>query len=77
MTFVSEKFKIICIDKNFDRIRRKNFLECIDFAYKFEEGERDSYIEKINADYTTFVTELQNNLAQTYHCLKKFMKNYQ
>ena len=25
-----------------------------------------SYIEKINADYTTFVTELQNNLVQTY-----------
>ena len=66
MPFVSEKLKIICINKNFDRIWRKNFLDCIDFAYKFEEGEKDSYIEKINADYTTFVTELQNNLAQTY-----------
>ena len=66
MPFVSEKLKIICINKNFDRIWRKNFLDCIDFAYKFEEGEKDSYIEKINADYTTFVTELQNNLVQTY-----------
>ena len=66
MPFVSEKLKIICINKNFDRIWRKNFLDCIDYAYKFEEGEKDSYIEKINADYTTFVTELQNNLVQTY-----------
>ena len=30
MPFVSEKLKIICINKNFDRVWRKNFLDCID-----------------------------------------------
>ena len=66
MPFVSEKLKIICINKNFDRIWRKNFLDCIDYSFKFEEGEKDSLIEKINENYNTFITELQNNLAQTY-----------
>ena len=66
MNFVSEKLKIICINKNFDRVWRKNFLDCIDFTYKFEEGEKDTFIEKINENYTTFLTELENNLAQTY-----------
>ena len=66
MPFVSEKLKIICINKNFDRVWRKNFLDCIDFSYKFEEGEKENLIEKINENYTIFVTELQNNLAQIY-----------
>jgi len=66
MNFVSEKLKIICINKNFDRVWRKNFLDCIDFSYKFEEGEKENLIEKINENYTIFVTELQNNLAQIY-----------
>ena len=66
MNFVSEKLKIICINKNFDRVWRKNFLDCIDFTYKFEEGEKDNFIEKINENYTTFLTELENNLAQIY-----------
>ena len=66
MPFMNEKLKIYCINKNFDRVWRKNFIDCIDFAFKFDEGEKDNYIQKINEDYESFINELGNVLAQTY-----------
>ena len=66
MPFVSEKLKIICINQNFDKVWRKNFIDCIDFTFKFEEGEKDNLINQINDNYDSFVVELGNNLAQNY-----------
>ena len=66
MPFVSEKLKIICINQNFDKVWRKNFIDCIDFTFKFEEGEKDNLIKQINDNYDSFVIELGNNLAQNY-----------
>jgi hypothetical protein len=66
MPFVSEKLKIICINQNFDKVWRKNFIDCIDFIFKFEEGEKDNLIKQINDNYDSFVVELGNNLAQNY-----------
>ena len=67
MPFVCDTLKIICINKNFDRVWRKNFLDCIDYNFKFEEEEeKNSLIQQINENYESFVVELGNNLAQTY-----------
>ena len=57
MPFVSEKLKIICINQNFDKVWRKNFIDCIDFIFKFEEGEKDNLIKQINDNYDSFVVE--------------------
>ena len=66
MNFVSEKIKIICINKNFDRIWRKNFVDCIDYTFKFEEAEKENLMQQINENYDSFVNLLGNNLAQNY-----------
>ena len=65
MPTVSDNLKIICINKNFDRVFRTNFLDCVDFIYKFED-DKDNIYNTLNDDYGKFISGLLLKLAGIY-----------
>ena len=65
MPMISDNLKIICINKNFDRYFRANFLECVDFVCKFE-NEKENYFNKINDDYGKFTAGIVMKLGEFY-----------
>ena len=65
MPSVSDKIKIIIINKNFDKNYRNNFLECVDLLYGLE-PEKAQCMEDLNSNYETFLKCLLIKLAEKY-----------
>ena len=65
MPTISDKLKILKINKNFDRNYRNNFLECIDLLYGLE-PDKLQCIEDLNTNYENFKKCLLINLAEKY-----------
>ena len=65
MPTISDKLKIININKNFDKNYRNNLLECIDLVYGLE-PEKTQCIEDLNANYENFIKCLLIKLAEKY-----------
>ena len=65
MPTISDKLKIININKNFDKNYRNNLLECIDLVYGLE-PEKTQCIEDLNASYENFIKCLLIKLAEKY-----------
>ena len=65
MPSVSDKLRIININKNFDKNYRNNLLECVDLVYGLE-PEKTQCMEDIGKDYDNFMKTLINKLAEQY-----------
>ena len=65
MPTISEKLKILKINKNFDKNYRNNFLECLDLLYGLE-PEKAQCIEDLNNNYENFLKCLLIKLAEKY-----------
>ena len=65
MPTISEKIKILKINKNFDKNYRNNFLECVDLLYGLE-PEKAQCMEDLNSNYETFLKCLLIKLAEKY-----------
>ena len=65
MPTISEKLKILKINKNFEKNYRNNLLECIDLLYGLE-PEKTQCIEDLNANYDNFIKCLLIKLAEKY-----------
>ena len=65
MPTISEKLKILKINKNFEKNYRNNLLECIDILYGLE-PEKTQCIEDLNANYDNFIKCLLIKLAEKY-----------
>lgn len=64
MPTISDKLKIIAINKNFDSVFRNNFIECINKLYKLE-PDKETFIEPINETYSKIISGLLSKLGQT------------
>ena len=65
MPSVSDKIKIIIINKNFDKNYRNNFLECLDFLFTLE-PEKAQYIENLEQKNENFIKCLLIKLNEKY-----------
>ena len=65
MPSVSDKNKIIIINKNFDKNYRNNFLECLDFLFTLE-PEKAQYIESLNEKNENFIKCVLIKLNEKY-----------
>ena len=65
MPSISDKIKIIIINKNFDKNYRNNFLECLDFLFNLV-PEKTQYIEKLNEKNETFIKGILIKLSEKY-----------
>ena len=65
MPSVSDKNKIIVINKNFDKNYRNNFLECLDFLFTLE-PEKAQYIENLEQKNENFIKCLLIKLNEKY-----------
>ena len=65
MPCVSDKIKIIKINKNFDKNYRTNFLECLDFLFTLE-PEKAQCIETLNEKNENFIKGLLIKLNEKY-----------
>ena len=65
MPTISDKLKIIKINKNFEKNYRNNLLECIDLLYNLE-PEKSQCIEDLNARHENFIKCLLIKLAEKY-----------
>ena len=65
MPTISDKLKIININKNFERNYRNNLLECIDIMYGLE-PDKLQCIEDLNINYENFIKCLLLKLAEKY-----------
>ena len=65
MPTISDKLKIININKNFEKNYRNNFLECIDLMYGLE-PDKMQCIEDIKNNYDNFIKCLLLKLAEKY-----------
>ena len=65
MPTISEKLKILKINKNFEKNYRNNLLECIDILYGLE-PEKSQCVEDLNANYDNFIKCLLIKLAEKY-----------
>ncbi len=65
MPTISDKLKIININKNFERNYRNNFLECIDIIYGLE-PDKLQCIEDLNNNYENFIKFLLSKLSEKY-----------
>lgn len=63
---VSDKLKIIAINKDFDRIFRDNALECINKLFKLE-PEKEIMTPTLNEEYDKFIESLLGQLVERYH----------
>ena len=64
MPCISDKIKIIEINKNFDKNYRNNFLECLDFLFTLEE--KDKYVESLNEKNENFIKLMLIKLNEKY-----------
>ena len=65
MPSISDKNKIIIINKNFDKNYRNNFLECLDFLFTLE-PEKAQYIESLNEKNENFIKCVLIKLNEKY-----------
>jgi hypothetical protein len=65
MPTISDKLKIININKNFERNYRNNLLECIDIMYGLE-PDKLQCIEDLNNNYENFIKCLLLKLSEKY-----------
>jgi len=65
MPTISDKLKIININKNFERNYRNNFLECVDIMYGLE-PDKLQCIEDLNINYENFIKCLLLKLGEKY-----------
>ena len=65
MPTISDKLKIININKNFERNYRNNLIECIDIMYGLE-PDKLQCIEDLNNNYENFIKCLLLKLAEKY-----------
>ena len=65
MPTISDKLKIIKINKNFDKNYRNNLLECLDVLYGLE-PDKMQCIEDLNNNYENFLKCLLIKLAEKY-----------
>ena len=65
MPTISDKLKIIKINKNFEKNYRNNLLECIDILYGLE-PDKLQCIEDLNFNYENFIKCLLIKLAEKY-----------
>ena len=65
MPTISDKLKIININKNFEKNYRNNFLECIDLMYGLE-PDKMQCIEDIKNNYDNFIKCLLLKLAEKF-----------
>ena len=65
MPSISDKIKIISINKNFDKNYRNNFLECLDFLFTLE-PEKQQYIDNLNEKNENFIKCLLIKLGEKY-----------
>ena len=65
MPTISDKLKIININKNFERNYRNNLIECIDILYGLE-PDKLQCIEDLNNNYENFIKCLLLKLAEKY-----------
>jgi len=65
MPTISDKLKIIKINKNFEKNYRNNFLECIDVMYGLE-PDKLQFVEDVKNNYDTFIKGLLLKLAEKY-----------
>ena len=62
---ISDKLKIIKINKNFENNYRNNLLECLDILYDLE-PEKSQCIEDLNNNYENFIKCLLLKLSEKY-----------
>ena len=62
---ISDKLKIININKNFEKNYRNNFLECVDIMYGLE-PDKTQVAEDLKANYENFIKCLLLKLAEKY-----------
>ena len=65
MPTISDKIKIIKINKNFEKNYRNNFLECVDLMYGLE-PEKTQCMEDLKNNYEMFINCLLTKLAEKY-----------
>ena len=65
MPTISDKLKIIKINKNFENNYRNNLLECLDILYDLE-PEKSQCIEDLNNNYENFIKCLLLKLSEKY-----------
>ena len=65
MPTISDKLKIININKNFEKNYRNNLLECIDIMYGLE-PDKLQCIEDLNINYENFIKCLLLKLSEKY-----------
>jgi len=65
MPTISDKLKIIKINKNFENNYRNNLLECLDILYDLD-PEKSQCIEDLNAKYENFIKCLLLKLSEKY-----------
>ena len=62
---ISDKIKVIAINKNFDRIFRDNIYELINRMYGID-GDKEEYLPIIDAEYDKLVNALLIKLTEKY-----------
>ena len=65
MPTISDKIKIIEINKNFNKNYLNNFLECLDFLFTLE-PEKEKYIESLNEKSENFIKLMLIKLNEKY-----------
>ena len=65
MPTISDKIKIIEINKNFNKIYLNNFLECLDFLFTLE-PEKEKYVESLNEKSENFIKLMLIKLNEKY-----------
>ena len=65
MPTISDKLKIIKINKNFEKNYRNNLLECIDILYELE-PEKSQCIDDLNEKHKNFIECLSKKLSEKY-----------
>ena len=65
MPTISDKLRILKINKNFEKNYRNNFLECLDLLYGLE-PDKMQCMEDLNNNYENFIKCLLITLAEKY-----------
>ena len=65
MPSISDKIKIILINKNFEKNYRNNFLECLDFLFTLE-PDKTQYMESFEEKSENFIKGILIKLNEKY-----------
>ena len=65
MPTLSDKLRILKINKNFEKNYRNNFMECLDLLYGLE-PDKTQCMEDLNNNYENFIKCLLITLAEKY-----------